>query len=128
MKYSNYVGVISCLAIAAACFIPWVYIASIQTIVTGMGAAKTNFGHPGLMHIILCTLAAVLFLTPYLWAKRTNLFVGAFNLAWSIRNFIVITQCEFGDCPEKRPGIYLTLALSVILLLMTFLPEDPGKK
>jgi hypothetical protein len=128
MRYSNYIGVVSALAIVAVCFMPWVYIASIQTTITGMEADKTNFGHPGLMNIILATIAAVLFIIPFVWAKRTNLFIGSFNLAWSLRNFIIITQCEFGDCPERRAGIYLMLALSVVLLLMTFIPQDPGKK
>jgi hypothetical protein len=128
MKYSNYIGVISALAIVAVCFMPWVYIAFIQTTVTGMSADKTNFGHPGLMNIILCAMAIVLFITPRIWAKRMNLFIGAFNLAWSIRNFLLITQCELGDCPEKRPGIYLLFVLSVVLLLMTFIPPDPQKK
>jgi hypothetical protein len=127
MKYSNYIGAISALAIVAVCFMPWVYIASVQTTVTGMRADKTNFGHPGLMNIILCTVATVLFIIPRVWAKRMNLFVGTFNLAWSIRNFLIITQCELGDCPEKRAGIYLLFGLSVVLLLMTFIPPDPKK-
>lgn len=128
MKYSNYIGVITALAIVAVCFMPWVYIASIKTTVTGMKADKTNFGHAGLMNIILCTVAIILFIIPHVWAKRINLFAGTFNLAWSIRNFLIITQCELGDCPEKQPGIYLMFALSVVLLLMTFIPPDTRKR
>jgi len=128
VKYSNYIGVISALAIMAVCFMPWVYIAAIQSTVTGMRADETNFGHPGLMNIILCIMATVLFIIPYVWAKRMNLFVGTFNLAWTIRNFLIITQCELGDCPEKRAGIYLLFVLSVVLLLMTFIPPDSQKR
>ncbi len=115
------------MAIVAVCFMPWVYISSIQTTVTGIRADKTNFGHPGLINIILSTVATVLFIIPRVWAKRMNLFISTFNLAWAVRNFLLITQCELGDCPEKRPGIYLLFVLSVVLLLMTFIPPDLKK-
>ncbi len=127
MKYSNYIGVIAASAIIAVCFMPWVYIPSIQTTITGMSADKTNFGSPGLMNIILCIFAVILFIIPRIWAKRVNLFMGTFNLAWSIRNFLLITQCQVGECPEKQTGIYFLLALSGVLLLMTFIPPDPLK-
>lgn len=128
MKYSNYIGIIAALAIVAVCFMPWVYIPFIQTTVTGMSADKTNLGRPGLMNIILCIVAVALFIIPQIWAKRINIFMSIFNLAWSIRNFLLITQCELGECPEKKSGIYLLLFLSAVLLLMTFLPHDPSKK
>lgn len=128
MKYSNYIGIIAALAIVAVCFMPWVYIPFIQTTVTGMSADKTNLGRPGLMNIILCIVAVALFIIPQIWAKRINIFMSIFNLAWSVRNFLLITQCELGECPEKKSGIYLLLFLSAVLLLMTFLPPDPLKK
>lgn len=128
MKYSNYIGVIAAAAIVTVCFMPWVYIPSIKTTITGMSADKTNFGRPGLMNIILGITAVVLFIIPRIWAKRINLFIGIFNLAWSVRNFLLITQCELGECPEKKSGIYLLLLLSAVLLLMTFLPHDASKK
>lgn len=128
MKYSNYIGIIAALAIVAVCFMPWVYIPFIQTTVTGMSADKTNLGRPGIMNIILCIVAVALFIIPQIWAKRINIFMSIFNLAWSVRNFLLITQCELGECPEKKSGIYLLLLLSAVLLLMTFLPPDPLKK
>jgi len=128
MKYSNYIGIIAAFAVIIVCFMPWVYIPSIQTTITGMRADKTNFGHPGLMNIIFCIVAIALFIIPRVWAKRFNLFAGTFNLAWSFRNFLLITQCELGECPEKQAGIYLLLAFSAVLLLMTFVPADPVKK
>lgn len=123
MKYSNYIGILVAIVLMAICFVPWVFIASINTIITGMHAEHTNFGRPGLMNIILNVIAVLLFVTAKIWAKRTNVFVCTFNLAWTVRNYIIITQCELGECPEKRWGIYALVLLSVLLLLMALLPK-----
>jgi hypothetical protein len=123
MKYSNYAGVIAAIALIACCFVPWVYIDSIKTTITGIRAEHTGFGRPGLLHIIFSAFSIILFLVPAVWAKRTNLFVGAFNLAWSIRNFLLISHCELGECPQRLFGIYAIIPLSGLLLLMTMLPD-----
>lgn len=123
MKYSNYIGVAAALALIAFCFAPWVYIGYIKTIITGFNTGNTNFGRPGAMHIMLAVFSIILFLVPKVWAARANLFVVAFNFAWSLRNFLLITQCEYGECPEKRFGIYAVVLLSFIILLMGFLPK-----
>ena len=111
------------VALIAVCFMPWVYIASIKTTITGLTNNSINFGRPGAIHVILCVFSIIPFLLNKVWAKRTNLFVVTFNFAWSIRNFIVLTQCEMGECPEKKPGIYAIVILSFIMLLMGFLPK-----
>ncbi len=123
MKYSNYIGIAAAAALIAFCFFPWVYIQSVNTIVTGLRAEHTNFGKPGLLHIILAVISIVFFVVQKIWAKRINLFVCTFNLAWSIRNFLIVTQCEQGDCPEKRAGIYAVVLLSILMLVMSTLPE-----
>src|SRR5215210_3892114 len=97
MKYSNYVGVVVAVALIISCFVPWVYIQSIQTTITGSNTGSTNFGRPGAIHIILCVFAVILFLLHKVWAKRANLFVVTFNFAWAIRNFLLITHCEMGE-------------------------------
>jgi len=100
-----------------------VYIDAIQTTITGMRAEHTNFGRPGLLHICFSVLSIIFFLVPAVWAKRTNLFIGAFNFAWSIRNYLVITQCEVGECPHKQFGIFAIVIFSALLLVMTMLPD-----
>jgi hypothetical protein len=50
-------------------------------------------------------------------------FLGAFNLAWAIRNFILLSQCELGECPEKNIGIYIALLASIVLFIMTLMPR-----
>lgn len=123
MKYSNYLGAAAALALIAFCFVPWVYIQSIQTTVTGFDAGATNFGRPGALHIIFAVFSILLFLLHKVWAKRTNLFIAAFNFTWSIRNYIVITMCQMGECPEKKSGIYAVIFLSFFMLLMALFPK-----
>ena len=123
MKYSNRLGVIAAMALIGSCFLPWVYIDSIQTTITGVRAEHTSFGRPGLLHIIFSVFSIILFIIPRIWAKRTNLFIGALNFAWSIRNFLLITQCELGECPHKLLGIYAIIPVAALLLVMTMLPD-----
>jgi hypothetical protein len=127
MKYSNYIGVVVAIGLVATCFMPWVYISSIQTTITGLKTPQTNFGKPGLINMVLSSLSIILFLTRRIWAKRTNILITALNLAWTARNVLIITQCYAGECPEKQAGIYLMPALSVALFLMALLPEDLTK-
>jgi len=123
MKYSNYIGAAAAVALIVVCFVPWVYIGYIKTSITGMSTGHTNFGRPGALHIILAVLSILLFSILKVWAARVNLFVVTLNFAWSLRNFLLITQCEYGECPEKRAGIYAIILLSSIILLMGLLPK-----
>ena len=123
MKYSSYIGGFATLVLIAICFVPWVYIQSINTIITGISAEHTNFGRPGLLHLFFAFIALVLFLVNKIWAKSVNIFICSLNVAWAIRNFLSITHCEFGDCPEKKLGIYALLAFSLLMLVMSTLPK-----
>jgi hypothetical protein len=105
-----------------------VYIDAIQSVITGVKADHTSFGKPGMLHIVFSVFSIVFFLVPAVWAKRTNLFIGAFNFAWSVRNFLVVTQCEVGECPHKLLGIYAIVIVSVVLLVMTLLPDIQLKR
>ena len=70
----------------------------------------------------------LLFLLPKIWAKRTNLFIAALGLAWSIRNFLLVTSCLMGECPEKKAGIFLLLLCAALVLLMTLFPKIELKR
>ena len=75
------------------------------------------------MNMICSVGAAVLFLMPRIWAKRTNIFFCGFNIAWAVRNYIMLSRCYGGDCPEKKIGIYLLVAAAAIMLLMSLMPD-----
>jgi hypothetical protein len=123
MKYSQQIGIVAVLALAAVCFIPWVYIASVNITITGFNAKGTNFGKPGLAAIVLSAVCVIFFLTPKVWAKRTNVFLSAIVFAWSIKNYLLITACLAGDCPEKKAGIYLQVLFSFVIMIMALLPK-----
>jgi hypothetical protein len=123
MKHSQTIGLVAALLIIGLCFLPWSFIASRQLVVTGMHAEGTNFGKPGLFNCILCGVMAILFLVPRIWAKRTNVFIAALNLAWSFRNYLLLSSCMMGECPEKKPALFAILGLALVAQLMALFPK-----
>lgn len=128
MKNSKWIGVAGVVLLFVAAFQPWITVVSKEITITGMDTAGTNFGKPALMNLIVSGMAAILFLLPAVMAKRANLFFCAFNLAWCIRNFIIVSTCRAGECPEKRFGLYLLLAASVIITIASLLPDNKIKE
>ncbi len=123
MKYSQLLGISATIILIGICYLPWSSISERNIIVTGLSAPGTMFGEPGLMHIALAVPLIILFSIPKIWAKRINVFVAAINLAWGIRNYILLTTCFMGECPEKRYGLFLELLLCSFILVMTFFPK-----
>jgi len=124
MRYSNYIGILAGIVMVIAAAFPWIYIQSINATVSGFGSETvTRFGKPVLMNIILLLINAVFFLIPKLWAKRINPFVGAVNFAWALRNLLLLSTCRNGECPDRQIWLYIYFAASIVLLIMTLLPE-----
>ena len=123
MKYSQLFGIIAVISLAAVCYLPWSFIAEKNITVTGMSAPGTKFGEPGLMHLVLGVPLIILFIIPKIWAKRINVFIAAINLAWSVRNYILLTTCFMGECPKIKVGLIVSMALSTFILVMTFFPK-----
>jgi len=123
MKYSNLIGVLAALCLIASCFLPWVYISPIQTTITGYYSGNTNYGSPGIIHTFFSAVSVILFLLPQIWAKPTNIFLLTLNFAWSIRNYLLITHCELGECPEKKAGVYAIVFFAFIMFIMALLPR-----
>ena len=114
-------GIAACLALIINCFFPWSYVAEIHLVMTGWQGGS-NLGKPGLFNMVLCSVMIVFFFVPKIWAKRTNVILGALNIAWSLRNYLLVGACSGGICPEKKAGIFLLLFLSFFIEVMTFLP------
>jgi hypothetical protein len=123
MKYSQLLGVIAVVILAGICYLPWSFIPGKNIIVTGLDAPGTDFGKPGLMHIVLGAVLFVFFIIPKIWAKRANVFIAAINLAWGIRNYILLSTCYMGECPDKKPGLVLLLGVCAFIQVMTFFPK-----
>ena len=123
MKWMKWIGLMATVLLVIGCFMPWVFIESKNIVVSGVDASGTNFGRPGYFHFIMIALFLICVMVPRIWAKRSNLLISAFNIAWAVRNFIIISACHMGECPVKKSGLYLTLLASAIMLLSSLFPD-----
>ena len=123
MKYSQTIGFIAVVLAILVCFMPLVYIESKNLTITGFKADGTRFGRPGMFIVYMGSIAAGLFLIPKIWAKRVNVFLTAMIFAWAVRNYLLLTTCAAGECPEKQVGLFILLAFTAITMIMSFLPK-----
>jgi len=122
MRWMKWTGLIASVLLIVSCFLPWVVIAYKNIIVSGVESTGTNYGKPGYFNFVLAFFFILFSLIERVWAKRCNLFIVAINMAWAIRNYIMITTCYGGDCPDKKIGLYLMLIASAVMLLGAFIP------
>jgi hypothetical protein len=123
MRYSNQAGVAAALLLIASCFFPWVFIEVKSITVTGFATAGTGFGKPGLLATVLSVVAIVFYLLPRVGAKRANLFVTGLNMAWAIRNYIIVSACHDGECPQKQTALFLMMGASALMLVAALFPK-----
>jgi hypothetical protein len=123
MKYSQWIGIAASILLIAACFLPWAYYPDLQKNFTGFFSEKNMYGRPGKVLVFLAVVALILFLIPRIWAKRTNMLLGAVTLSFSIKSYILFVSCYKGICPDKEAGIFLILIAPAIMLLSAILPD-----
>lgn len=123
MRYLKWLGLVSALLLIVSCFMPWVFIESGSITVSGIDARGTNYGKPAYFHFVMTGFFLFFSLVPRVWAKRANLLVTALNLGWAVRNFFMISSCEAGDCPIKKPGLYFVLFASLLMLVAALFPD-----
>ena len=126
MRYSTGLGIAAVLLLVIACFMPWVLIPSKQLVISGMDASGTRYGKPGYLHLLLGFFYLIFTLIPAVWAKRFNLLVVAFNLAWTLRNFLILSLCRGGECPERQAGLYLVAMAGGLMLVAALFPKKPS--
>jgi hypothetical protein len=119
----KWIGLLGTLALVIACFFPWVFIESKNITVSGVESTGTSFGKPGYFHFILAAIYILFTLTPRIWAKRMNLLVSALNIGWTVRNYLLISACAGGECPEKKTALYIILIASIIMLMSALTPK-----
>jgi hypothetical protein len=125
MKYSNIIGVAAIALLFMACNMVWITVPGEAIEVRGFRSRGfSEFGRPGIFHLCMMIPALLLFLTNELWAKRVNVFVTALNMAWGLRNMVLIGMtCKGGICPERQPGIYLMALGCVAMFIMSIFPR-----
>ena len=123
MKYSQSIGILLCLLLIYSTTQPLVFIESRNWTITGWDAAGSSFGQAGKFLSFFAIIALLFFALPFIWAKRFNIVFATLLLAWSIRNFLVLSTCKMGECPQKLWALYGCIIFSAGILLMTFLPK-----
>lgn len=123
MRYMKWIGLAAAILLIVSCFTPWVVIESRHITISGVDATGTNYGKPGYFHFLMTILFLVCTFVQRVWAKRLNLAITALNIGWAIRNFLVISACQGGECPDKKNGIYLMFLASVLMLLSALFPD-----
>ncbi|QES88227.1 hypothetical protein [Rhizosphaericola mali] len=122
MKHSQTIGFVLSLLIIGICFLPWSFYTTLHFSATGLNAQQLGYGKPGLLNIFFSLVAALFFIIPNVTIKRINLFIAALNIAWAIRNYVLLNTCSGGDCPKLQYGMYLLILVSAGILLMSMLP------
>jgi hypothetical protein len=118
MQSIKWLAILIAGLIIVACFFTWVSIEDKNFFIGGFySSTASTFGKPGLFHLIFCSLYVLLLLLNRIWSVRAGFFISAFNLAWAIRNFAVISACSGGVCPQKHTAIYTILIGSILLLV-----------
>jgi hypothetical protein len=123
MKHSQTIGILLCIALIYATTQPFVIIESRNWVITGWNPVGSSFGQSGKFLCFFAAISALFFALPYIWAKRFNMVFGALMLAWAFRNFLILSTCQMGECPQRQWALYGCIVLSGLILLMTFLPK-----
>src|SRR6186997_457551 len=123
MKYSRWIGLAACIALAIACFMPWTYYADIDKSFTGFFSQNGAYGKPGKFLTFFAIASAVLIILPKIWAKRTHLFLSALFAGYAIKSYILFTSCYNTFCPEKKFGIYLMMISCFLVLIVAIFPD-----
>lgn len=127
MKHSQTIGILLCLILIYATTQPFVIIESRHWVITGWNPVGSDFGQSGKFLSFFAGLSLLFFVMPFIWAKRFNMVFGALLLSWAFRNFLILSTCQMGECPQKQWALYACIILSALILLMTFLPNTKVK-
>jgi hypothetical protein len=119
----KWIGFLATAVLVIACFNPWIFIESKNIEVSGISAENIRLGKPAYFHFLMAAIYLLFNFTPRVWAKRWNLVVASLNLAWAIRNFLLVSGCSAGECPEKKWALYAVLASSILMLVAALFPK-----
>lgn len=122
-RFINWLGIAACVVLIISCFLPWTYHADVQKDFTGFYSELNKYGRPGKFLIIFTSVILLFMLLPKIWAKRTNLFLGAMLVAYAVKTYILYTSCYMAYCPEKKAGVFLMLFSAVAIFIAAIFPN-----
>jgi len=123
MKFYKQIGFATSLLLIISCFLPWAYYPDLHQSFTGFFSEKEIYGKPGKVFIFFAVCSLILILIDKIWAKRTLIFIAAFNLGYLIRTYILFTSCYRTICPRKEYGLYLLILSCIALMFVSFFPD-----
>lgn len=123
MHPKKWILLVVALIVLLSVFFPWVIIESKNIVVSGMQAARTAYGKPGLFSLFFAGLVFIFSLVPRIWAHRICIFSGALNIGWALRNFLILSTCQGGECPQRQAAFYIYLFSSILLLIVVLVQE-----
>ncbi|MEP6712573.1 MAG: hypothetical protein ABJA37_09165 [Ferruginibacter sp.] len=130
-KLLSYTGIIACLALIGACFMPWVHYNNINETFTGFHVTKFTtgnyYGKAGITITVMTGIILIGMVLPKVGLKRLNLFMGALLVAYCIRTYIIFTSALFEGEVAKLPGIYLVVILPFIIMVSAIFPNIDKK-
>ncbi len=122
-KIIQWAGILASVILIFSCFVPWTYHADVGKNFTGFFSQQNQYGKPGKFLIIFSVVSLIFIILPKVWAKRANLFLSAFTVAYAIKTYILYTSCYNAYCPEKKAGIYIMLFSTVVILIAAVFPN-----
>jgi uncharacterized membrane protein YecN with MAPEG domain len=123
LKILKWLGLIACLILIIACFLPWTYHADIDKTFTGLFSEKNAYGKPGKFLIFFAVVSAALILLKKVWAKRVHLFFAALTVGYAIKTYVMFTSCYNAYCPDKKLGIYLMMVCCIVIFIAAIFPD-----
>src|SRR5687767_2361899 len=117
MQIMKWLGIVAAAALITSLFFPWITIESRNITVSGFESAGTKFGKPGIIHLFFALSYIILLLVNRIWSLRAAIFFNALHMGWAIRNYVLISACSGGICPEKQPAIYLLVFFALMMLV-----------
>lgn len=129
MRILFWLGIAAGLTLVLSCFLPWIqvdggHIPGGETqVFTGFYSFQNNYGKPGKLLTIIAAIFLLLSFLPKIWAKRTNLFVCALGVGYALKSYVLFTSCFYAYCPVKKPGIYLMVGCTIVMMLAAALPK-----
>ena len=128
-KILSWVGMAACITLIIACFLPWTYYADsnianeTERTFNGFFSYQYKYGLPGRFLVFFGLTILILMIVQRVWAKRINLFLSAFTLAYAIKSYILFTSCYNAYCPEKKTGIFIMLFSTVVIMIAAVFPN-----
>ena len=119
----------ACVVLIISCFLPWTYYADphipneADRTFTGFYSFQHQYGRPGIFLTLFGVPILAMMVLKRIWAKRINLFLSAITVAYAFKSYVLFTSCYNAYCPEKKPGIFIMLFSTIVMLIACIFPN-----